>query len=314
MKRIAISITFRLCLAAAVFTSLIIHPQLSVAPAMAAPQGPTLKSESQLRSEAELYDTAVREISRVADMKLATEEGSKEAQAILDRQIPNLRFGRSKLVVLGLSESSFVSAVRSRAGDKKSASDFAQELGKDKSAIMKLNGAQSVADRIRSKAAEDFANLRRVADQLKQVEADIKSKAKTEHAVNIRLDRIASAATLIDGNPVNPLQNGGLDPGTVIAIVIVVAMIACPPLLVAFLELETNPVFAGAVIFAQIVADLIVNVGTDEGRNKVAACQKDADAAYRRCVKDAKAFGPLAWAAADACYGQWLLDSASCVL
>jgi len=85
MKRIVNSLTFRLCLAAAIYMALVIHPHSNVSPALAALQGPTLKSESQLRSEAELYDTAVREISRIADLQLATPEGSKQAQAILNR-------------------------------------------------------------------------------------------------------------------------------------------------------------------------------------------------------------------------------------
>jgi hypothetical protein len=191
---------------------------------------PKLKSESQLRSEAALYDGAIREIERIANLKLAVPEESKKAQAILDKQVPNLRFSRSKLVALGLSDASFASAIKAKAPDKKAADPFAQELARDNKAILKLSGAQSLADRIRKSVAEDTAKLRRIAELLKQAGAEI--RAKKHHAVKAN----SSAPDFVGGRDVFASARPSSPPDSVsdtlvTVLVIAVAVIVVPPCL-----------------------------------------------------------------------------------
>ena len=63
----------------------------------AAPASPDLKVASQVKNEAALYETAMREIGQLANSSLATVGNLKKAIAVLERQIPNLRYNRSKL-------------------------------------------------------------------------------------------------------------------------------------------------------------------------------------------------------------------------
>ena len=283
-----------------------------------------LKSESQLKSEAALYDTAIREIGRIADLKLAAPEDSKMAQSILDKQIPNLRFSRSGLVALGLSDSSFVSAAKAKAGDKKSADQFAQDLSQDSKTILKLSGAQSLADRIRSRVAADTAMLRKIAELLKRASAEITAKPKAHHAVAAKVEFVNS-----DSTPSEPLTNDAiishsspddLDAGTVTILVVAVAVIACPPLGLALFDLASAAyavaaVAAIAALAALLVDRLIVNLGTDQGRDKVAACQHKVDGNYRNCMSAANKLPfPINVGAGDGCYAQWLLDSAGCLV
>src|SRR6185369_2905796 len=96
--------------------------------------------------------------------------------ALLAKQIPNLRFNRSKLAQIGLSDSTFAGAVRERTKDSKTTDVFVREVAADPTSIMKLSGASALADRMQRKVDSDVALIRKVADRLKQAAADIKSK------------------------------------------------------------------------------------------------------------------------------------------
>jgi hypothetical protein len=255
-----------------------------------------LKSESQLKTEAAAYDAAIREITRVASMELATLEDLKKADAILARQIPNLKYNRSKLVVLGLSDAGFTSAVKERIPDSRAAEEFARTINKDPRAILNLKGATSVRDRMLARLNSDTTLLRRVADRLKKAAADIKAKLKTHH-----LAAASAAIPRLDlETPVVP-QPFDSD----VFLLIAVAVIVEPPLVLALPAI-------GAVL---IIARLVENIGTDEGKDKVAACQEEADRRYRNCVAASAnlPFGANVLAQ-SACYAQWLLDSAGCLL
>jgi hypothetical protein len=270
-----------------------------------------LKSESQLKTEAGLYDTAIREISRLADLKLANPDTSKTALSIIDKQAPNLKFGRSKLIALGLGNSTFVSAVKAKGADKKSTEQFGQELSKDPNSILKLNGASAVADQIRNSAAADIAKLQKVAQLLRQAGADIKAKA--HHAVKARSTATVSEAALT-------LPPAGLTTEQIVILVVVVAVIAFPPLGIVLVDIS-SPAVAGVIAAALVaeaallVARLVENAGTDKGRDRVAECEDNAAARKRHCISEAGDLPfPISIAAEDACYAQWLLDAAVCLV
>jgi hypothetical protein len=84
--------------------------------------------------------------------------------------------------------------------------------------------------------------------------------------------------------------------GDIIAVVVVaslaisVVVIACPPLALALPFLATAAV--GAVVTAVvsagavlIVAQVIVNVGTEQGRNKIAECLERNEASFAECSR-----------------------------
>jgi hypothetical protein len=180
-SQFANSTVVRLPLAFALTTSLILLgiPRSS---ARAAAADLNLKSQAQLRSEAALYDTAIREIGRVSNMQLSNPNESKAALAILKQQTPNLRFSRSKLITIGLSDSGFANAVTAKAGnDKKSQQQFAAQLAQDRKSIFQVNGAESLRSNIIRSVEADAALLRKVSDQLSQASKAIKASVKNHH-------------------------------------------------------------------------------------------------------------------------------------
>ena len=320
----------RLLLATALTLGLVPSNQLPLAFGRSAVADINLKSESQLRSEAALYDTAIREIGRISSMKLANPDESKAAIAILKKQIPNLRFNRSKLIALGLSDSSFRSAVKSRTNDKKSSEEFAAELAKDRTAILKLNGAQSLKDGMLRAVESDASMLRKISDQLKQGAADIRAKAKSHHAVrtNPALTTKSADVEINTGASSTPSLKG--NEGEVITLVVVCAFIVSPPLGVALVLLSVNsptltiPVAAAesvAVYAAELLLAIKAGSGTDQQKDEIQACVDRAQAACDKCVADAATLivpftepitFPLYLAAADLCFAQQLLDLLLC--
>ncbi len=321
--------SIRFFLATAISLGLVVSNQLPFPSSGSAAADLNLKSESQLRSEAALYETSIREIGRISNMNLANPDESKAAIAILKRQTPNLKFIRSKLIALGLSDSSFASAVKARTSDKKSAEEFAVELAKDRTAILKLNGAQSLKDRMLRTVESDKAMLRKIADQLKQAAADIRSKAKGHHVVRTNLSLKAKSA--------NPETDSGTSPapdlsdvGTMVIMVVTVAVIVAPPLGIALVLLSVNstlitfPVAVAetmAIYAQQLLLLLKAGAGTDKQKDEIEACMDRAYAKCDKCLSDAAAIVvpgtelitvPLYLAASDLCYAQQLLDLLLC--
>lgn len=253
-----------------------------------APAALSLKSQSQLKSEAALYETAIREIGTIANMKLSTPEELKKANDIVAKQIRNLKFGRSKLISLGLADGVFVEAVKAKAKDEKSAEAFVLELGKDPSSILKLAGAESLKSRVERALETDNTLLKNVAQKLKRSAEEVKSTLKQHHAKNYspvrydwRLDLLIYVAFVVN------------------------------PVVAAVIAANVIPV----VIVASLAARLATNIGTEEGQNKVAACMDGIDKQYQNCLAAAAQL-PLGFsvAAAAVCYADWLLDAAACQL
>ncbi|PWT94465.1 MAG: hypothetical protein C5B55_02690 [Blastocatellia bacterium] len=307
MKSILNSVVLPLFIIAALFIVLIVHPELegsrAIASSSLAPVAPTIKSESQIKSEASLYETAIREIGQITQLNLATPEVSKTAQGVLAKQIPNLRLNRSKLVAFGLNDSSFVSAVKARAGDKKSAQQFAMELGNDHSAILKLSGAQSVATRIRSSAEADNLLLTKVAALLKQAAADIKANARAHHAHIKAVARTTSESTHL-------LAPSTLSSEDTTLLVVAAAIVICPVLGLVIFELAAS---VAVIVFyvALLTTPFLIVGGTAD---KVQECEDKARKNCDNCKDDAsKLVFPLNIAAADACDAELLFEITVCM-
>lgn len=279
-----------------------------------APNDLKLRSESQLRTEANLYQTAINEISRISTKSLTTPKDLDEANAIVDKHISNLRYLRSKLIVQGLADSTFTSAVKLKARESRAAEQFAVDLAKERSSIFTVSGGSSLRDRIRRSFDAETAKVRQIAAQLKQAADAIKANTKEHH-----LSRsLAASSSLRDVDLSMPALPAPDLRGDDIAVLgIVVAVIAFPALGLALAVVAANALgvyvaVSIATAAATLIGRLTENAGTDEGKDRVKACQEEVDSRYRRCVRAAAVFGILAGAARTACYADWLLASAAC--
>ncbi len=184
MKNPAKSTTSKTFLAILLSFTFPLFPRMLISSAQPAADTLKLRSESQLRTEASLYDTAIREISRVATMRPDTVENLKAANTILDKQFRNLKYNRSKLAVMGFNDTTFLNAVKERMRDSNTINAFVLELVQDPNSILKLSGAASLGDRIARSVETDAALLRRVAERIKKASEDIRARTKQHHATN----------------------------------------------------------------------------------------------------------------------------------
>lgn len=273
-----------------------------------------VKSDSQIRSEAALYDAAIREISRIETMTLATADDFKPVRSILERHVPNLRFNRSKAVTIGLAESTFVNAAKARTSDRAKADEFARELAADNQAIFRLSGAQSVKDKINQSVKNDMSMLRRVSERMQRAAEEIKAKSPAHHA-NPNPRFMDSRESIVQGVSVGDV----LAAVVVTSLVISVAMIIGGPMaLVAMIALTTavvGGVVSGvayvpaviAVAAASLVGRIAANVGSEESRDKLKECMENVDARYRQCVQQGGVLGT------PFCLIQYVANAAGCI-
>jgi len=291
--------------------SFIFYPLVRTLPAAEA-AAVDLRSESQMKTEAGLYDSAMREIERALTIKLETIEDLKAATALLAKQIPNLRFNRSKLAQIGLSDSTFVAAVRERTKDSKTTDAFVRELATDSKSITKLSGALSLSDRLQRKVDGDVALIRRLADRLTQVTADLKAKIKQNHVGlrNGEFDTTFAGHEFL--SPAPRISDSDIE-----LVLVIVAVYVFPGVLVGLAILAAGPISLGIVVTgaALLIGRVVENFGTDKGRDRVAACQDAAEAEYKSCVAGgAGACCGLAELNAAGCLAKWLFDSGACIL
>jgi len=266
----------------------------------------SLRSESQIKSEASLFQTALTEISRISTMKLTSTKELAAANAIIEKNVSNLRYERSKLIALGLADGSFTGAMKAKGSTKAGAESFGTEVAKDPTSILKVSGGQVLADRMRASLSEDIAKVRLVAQLVKKASEDLKAK-QAHHA----------SPTTRDWRTVIAQPPATLYSVDVTVLVVVVAVIAFPPLGLVLVDLASTALAAVTVVglaaaAVALIGNLIKNAGTDEGRDAVATCQNDVDRQYRRCVNAAADMGLLADVAKALCYGDWLLGSTEC--
>ena len=304
------SMALRATIVAVVVASLL---HLGMPRGAAAVQKPALKTESLVKSEASLYDTAVREIGRIESMRLTTADEFTRVKSVLERHVPNLKFIRSKLVALALNDATLISAARARTSTTKLAEEFAVELATNSESVFKLSGGAAVRDKISRSFQTDVTMLRRVSEQLKRAASDFKPTG--HHAIPERLLPHAY----------NSVQRDGVV--TTIATVVVASLvvsaliIACPPLAIALpvlASLAAGAVFGvGAIVVGAFVVvgavtlleRVATNVGTEQGRDQIAECLQEVDSRYDTCVAE----HPLI-ALMGGCLAEYLLRAAACLL
>lgn len=274
-----------------------------------AAMGINLKTASQISSEANSYDNALRELTAIT---LSTVANLKTTEDIVQAQVPYLKFGRTKLLAVALSDSTFIGAVRARVFDKQSAEKFAIELAQKKEAINDLSGASALRDRINAEVSAEVAKLQKLAQLFKENAETLNRQAQLITTVSVA---IAIGAALISA-------------AVVVAILIAAAMVAVPALTAALVALASGgagvamgvATAAAAALAAGAVAIVAAAASTagaaaDQAQDKVAECDDKADSKYRRCKSSAKdLFGPAVKIALEVCKAKWVGDVAECVL
>lgn len=255
----------------------------------------TLKTEAQFRKEADQYDAAIREISSVLNMKLDADEDLGRATAIIEKAAPALKFQLSKFVVIALTDSMLINAVKKSIPDKAAADSFASQSLKDLNVILKLEGVEAVKAQLVRRSQEDRATLLKVAEQ-------IGKGGKTGDATEAQ-KRAQEAATC-------PIAYSVVV-GVVIAVISVLAAIwtggAAPS--------RVGPVVEAAspaeVLRDTWVSGLYVIYGPNTSDVISERGQSIADARYARCMANAKQL-PLSerTKAMALCQSAWLNEKA----
>ena len=273
----ALSIALRAITIAVVVVSLL---SLRVPRAVATPQRPSLKPESQVKSEANLYDAAIREIGRISTMKLTTADEFNRIKVILERQVPNLRFNRSKLISLVLSDTTFINAAKARASTKESAEEFARELATDSRSVhLQGERALPLGTRLIKASRQTFRCYSGVNDRYRGgcfqgSCAPCVSKIFTKHA-GTRSEEFYQRH--------NHSNRRGFSAN--------VAVMLVSPFLVAALAYTATAVVGGVFTAAivtgavTLLARVIANASSEPGRDRVAECQAGVDGQYHRCVE-----------------------------
>lgn len=309
MKKIANSIKLRPGIATALCIAFVIYLPLRVASAGAAHAAADLKSESQFRTEAGRYDAAIRAIGGIATMKLETPDDLKKALDILKREHPNLKLHHSKLVVLALSDTTLVSAVKKRVPDKRAAETYVRELDADPKSVLKLNGAESLASRIQRSREADAATLRRATDKLKEAAEKIKNARNAgmppQYGPTDEL-KLIRASFSTDTQPAISHDASLAPPLDPVSTVIASILIA---------------VFVVAVLYPLALAITlpIVKLVTIEDPDEFAECQQRRDDILSRCLLEANNL-PAGFpffqreVATALCYAERLQGEVTCLL
>lgn len=261
---------------------------------------PTAKSEAQFKSEASSYERALLAISRISSAKLDTPEALQEAIELFKSQRTNINFHRSKLVVKAMSDPNFAAGVKRVATNVKNAERLLRELSADPNRVLKLDGTKTLIAALDQSSRADAAILQQVGEKLKAAADKIKA-SNTERGA---LRHSNSGFSIIKANfyetdqPSTPSNSLLLDPVTVIAIVAVAAAVVVT-----------------TVFVATAIKNLYENLFTEDGRDAVTTCQRQADDRLAVCLRSA---GRLSFflklAAEGLCASQWALDQAQCLV
>lgn len=134
---------------------------------------PELKSLTQYRAEASLYERSIRSIATIATLKLDTPDAIKQAMDILERETPNLKHLPSFLVFSGINDSTFSGAVKRTTDTRSKAEILLKRLIEDPNRILEIDGARSLARRLKDRTTADANTLRSVAERVNSAIAGV---------------------------------------------------------------------------------------------------------------------------------------------
>lgn len=308
MNQITTFVTFRLGVVATLCVAFVVYLPLRVSSAVSRTNvAADLKSESEFRSEASRYEAAIRAIGGIATMKLDTGNDLRSALEILKRETVNLRFFRSKLVALALSDSTVMGAAKRRATDKRAAEEFTRELNGDPNSVLKLTGADALKTRLQRSRDADAATLNRAAEKLK------------EAAERLQKSRAANNAPPGSNNHVRLIRTGFSEQQPVLEFSEAMSSFM-EPVSIAIASILIA-VFVAAVLYplAFSLTLPIVKLIVTEDPDGLAECEDRADNRQSRCLDDANNLpSGLPFfqreAAIALCYVQRLQAEAACLI
>jgi hypothetical protein len=288
----------RILIAIVLSISFIAYPQLRVSAAEAVRAAAELKSESQYRAEAIRYDSAVRAMAGIVTMKLETPDDLKKAHAIVANARPSLKLFRSKFVVMSLSDPTFTDAVKKRSPNKKAAEDLIKEINADQRAVLKLNGAEALKNRIEQSIKTDAGTLRLASERLKAAGETLKKAGQASGAQGPFRDdfKVIQASFKAEEQPIPagpsiPPQ----DPFTIG--IVIIATIAI------------------AVVLLEVILFGVVLVLEEDRTDSLDECLDDANARYETCEASAREQPfPLNIAQLVICDGFLLALQAACMI
>jgi hypothetical protein len=253
---------------------------------------PALKDLSQVKSEATTYNKAIAAIRGISSLKLEDPTQMKQALGIIDREASALKYNQSKLIVLGLSDSTFLAAVKKQAPDKKSATVLVNELNRDPKAVLKLDGAQPLITRLKQSNQADATTLTATATKLKGAADSFK---KTGDIRNIQPQsergefKIIAAGYNEESAPTSLFPEPQLETGLYIAVII--------------------------AFYAMVAFGVAQIIDFKEQQDPVAECQAAVDRERNTCVAAARRQPfPFNLGAEALCDTIWLGKSATCLL
>ncbi len=292
MKNLATSLSLRVGIAAAMCISLLAYPPAEIS-SLASMNAAEAKSASQIKSEAASYEKAVNAIAGIANMKLDSADGLKQANAIVDRERPNFKFFRSKLIAMAMADSTFASGVKKVAANEKAAEAFLKSLLADRKVVLDVDGARSLQTRIARTIELDATRLRQAGERLKAAAEAFKPSTQPDEGFTFI--KVRSSETNVFGAPVDPSPLF-VDPLTIIAGIALAAA-----------------VIVATAFAATAIKNLYENTFTEAGRDRVAECQGEADDRLASCVTGAnrQAF-PFNLPLLAVCNAQWILSQAKC--
>jgi hypothetical protein len=287
MKR-RISVALRAAITATVCLSLVVVPQSRVA-AM------DIKSAAEYKAEASRFDNAIRAMAGITTMKLETPDDLKAALAIVERESGNVTLLLSKLVAMGLADSTVVAAVKKKGPTAKEAEAFLKAIIADPQKALELEGASALSTRMRSAIASSTDTLRRAGARLREAADKIKARGSTRSEGGNEMRVVRASYSVATGASAGP------------------SVFATDPMTVIFAALVIFYAVVFAVAFIAWLGQVIKNAATPEGQTRVERCLADERAWRDRCRADARQQPwPLDIAALAACEAAWLVKIAAC--
>lgn len=259
------------------------------------------KTDAQFKSEASSYERTLLAMSRISSTKLDTPEALNRALEVFRQQRTNINFHRSKLVTRAINDPTFSAAVKKAASNVKDGEKLLKDLIADRNAVMKLDGAKNLVSALNESRQKDAAILKQVGDHLKAASERIKAASGDRGAFVPRESsvQLVKASFLI---PDNLDAEATMEPALVDPVTIVAGVALAAAVIVA------------TVFVATAIRNLYQNLFTEEGRDAVIECQRQADERLSVCLTSAGRLSfPFNITAEGLCFGQWALDQAQCL-
>ena len=201
MARIINPSMLRAIIAAAASLSLLLAP---AAPAFAVTSSAPspgvalagLKPATQFSAEAVRYDAAVKAIAAIASSPLLTAKELQLAMAQMRRYAPDLRYAASRLVALAQADRTFTAAVARWFVNESLARDFARNIAKDHTSVLRLDGAAALMKRMTELLNANAALIQKAQANIQAAMARITGKAQQATQASIAITAAAWSAVV----------------------------------------------------------------------------------------------------------------------